>query len=108
MAYNVKEKQIELITVPKNNRGDFIRAARIVPEDETKQQSVDIRNLYTNSDGELTMTQKGVRIASEHLPSMMAMIVANMTDEEREKFNKILEVNDKLKSEEQVKLDDNQ
>lgn len=100
MAYKAKEKQVELITVAKNDRGDFIRAARVIPEDTTKSQSVDIRNMYTDSkSGELVLTQKGVRIPSEHLPALLAVIVSQMPEDEREKFNECLAADDKLSSE---------
>lgn len=82
MAFD-NEVQTELAMIQKNNRGNYIRVARI---DNKVSGSVnaDIRMYYTDDNEELRPTQKGVRINSELLPDVLNALV------------KVLEVNEMM------------
>lgn len=90
MAYKAKETQKEILMLRKGNRGEYIKISRIIPENEDRQQSVDVRVMYTvvdpNEGEQIRPTQKGVRMNSEMLPEIMAAIYVNMTDEEMADF----------------------
>lgn len=64
MAYYKKEKQTIITTADKNMRGDKIRVTRVEREDRGRVY-VDVRELYTDEDGELRYTTRGVRMESE-------------------------------------------
>lgn len=74
MAYNANnEKQEEIAVIQKNNRGDHIVIKKVTSV-KSGNVSIDVRNYFTNEDGDLQPTSKGVRINSELLlEAMMAM-----------------------------------
>lgn len=79
-TYNNKESNVTL--VPRNDRGEYIKVARLVPEGN-QLESIDIRNHYTSDqDGKVYPTQKGVRIHSEMLVETVVAILHACTDEE--------------------------
>lgn len=86
MAYSAKETQKVLKMFKKGNRGEYIQVSRIIPENKERQESIDIRVMYTATDPNegdtIRPTQKGVRINSETLPELIALICANMSEEE--------------------------
>lgn len=82
MAYSAKEKQNEIGLVRKNSRGEYIRVARIIPEDSRKLESLDIRLMYTAEDGSVRPTTKGIRVNSELLPEVVSLIIKGMSHEE--------------------------
>ena len=88
MAYDAsKETQVNIGMVKKNQRGDYIKIQRIIPKDESKLPSVDIRNMYTADDGEVyPARQGGVRMNSELLIEVMKLVYKAMSTEERIDF----------------------
>lgn len=78
MAYNNQnETTTVLLDIKKNDRGDYLRVSKIEKGDVT---SFDIRNMYTNDDGELAFTQKGVRIKDEDMIDVAVAILTNIDD----------------------------
>jgi hypothetical protein len=72
MAYNANnEERVELASVQKNSRGEYIRVAKITNKN-TGTVSVDVRLFYTNDSDEVSPTSKGVRFNAELLPDLMA------------------------------------
>lgn len=91
MAYNAdKEEQKEIGLVKKNNRGEYIRVTRIIPKDKNKLESLDIRLMYTADDDTVRPTVKGVRINSEILPEVVALILKGMSQEEKEDLRQLI------------------
>lgn len=65
LAYNSKDEIQEIIGIfDKNSRGDKIRVTRIIKK-KSNTIYVDVRNMYTDQDGEIRPTQKGIRLNSE-------------------------------------------
>ena len=86
MAYNAaNEERTELISIQKNNRGEYIKCAKIVNKN-TGTESIDIRLFYTNDDGNLTATKQGVRFNSEHLLDFCKSIVYALEVNEQEEL----------------------
>ena len=79
-----EEKVFGLIA--KNDRGDFIRVARVIPEKGL--EAIDIRNFYTPEGGDPLPTQKGVRMNSE---CMVEVTVAILKAMEPEEFNEVMD-----------------
>jgi hypothetical protein len=81
-TYNNKESNVTL--VPRNDRGEYIKVARLVPEGN-QLESIDIRNHYTSDqDGKVYPTQKGVRIHSEMLVETVVAILNALRPDELE------------------------
>ena len=75
MAYNAaNEVQEEIVRLQKNQRGDYLVVKKVTNKN-SGNISVDVRNYYTNDEGEVMPTSKGIRINSEMLlETMMAMV----------------------------------
>lgn len=72
MAYNPdNEKKEELLTMPKNNRGDYIVVQKVTNVN-SGSVSADIRNYYTDKDEQVQPTKMGVRVNSEILLDVLA------------------------------------
>lgn len=83
--YKSEETTKEFGLIEKDNRGDFIKVTRIIPNDQTKLESVDIRQWYTDKGtGELKPTAKGVRFNSEAIPSVVKALLDALSVEELE------------------------
>lgn len=82
MARTYNNKETEVTMVPRNDRGEYVRVCRLIPEGN-QLESIDIRNYYTSeNDGNIYPTQKGVRIHSEMLVDTVAAILDALTDDE--------------------------
>ena len=90
MAYLAKEKQNEIGLVRKNSRGEYIRVARIIPEDSKRLESLDIRLMYTAEDGSVRHTTRGIRVNSELLPEVVSLIIKGMSQEELDELEVML------------------
>lgn len=80
MAYKAREEQKLIGIVPKGSM--VIKVQRIIPEDKTKLESVDVRQNYMGPNGEWLPTQKGIRVNSEEFPQLMKVLLDAMTTEE--------------------------
>jgi hypothetical protein len=80
MAYKAREEQKLIGIVPKGSM--VIKVQRIIPEDKTKLESVDVRLNYMGPNGEWLPTQKGIRVNSEEFPQLMKVLLDAMTTEE--------------------------
>lgn len=76
-------------SIRKNERGDYINVSR---SSYKGKEGIDIRNFYTNANGELAPTQKGVNINSELLGDVMALVLKAMSIEEFLDFSDTFEV----------------
>lgn len=75
MAYNANnEIREELAQIQKNNRGEYVIAAKITNK-TSGAVSVDIRQYFTNEADEITPTSKGIRINAELLPDLLNGLV---------------------------------
>lgn len=74
MAYDSSnEVRKELGKIQKNDRGEYIVITQIDNE-KTGNCNIDVRGYYTNDDGELRPTQKGVRFNAELLEEFIEAI----------------------------------
>lgn len=90
MAYNADNETKEVLAeIQKNNRGDFIVASKITNKN-TGTVSIDIRQNYTNDEGELRVTQKGVRLNAELLPDLVKGLVKALEE------NEVMDLGDEL------------
>ena len=90
MAYNADNETKEVLAeIQKNNRGDFIVASKITNKN-TGAVSIDIRQNYTNDEGELRVTQKGVRLNAELLPDLVRSLVKALEE------NEVMDLGDEL------------
>lgn len=90
MAYNAdNEVREELVKIQKNNRGDHVIATKITNK-TSGSVSVDIRQYYTNADGELIPTPKGVRINAELISELINGLVSVLEPDE------MMDLNDSL------------
>lgn len=90
MAYNADNETKEVLAeIQKNNRGDFIVASKITNKN-TGAVSIDIRQNYTNDEGELRVTQKGVRLNAELLPDLVRGLVRALEE------NEVMDLGDEL------------
>lgn len=90
MAYSAdNETKEELVKIQKNNRGDFIVASKITNKN-TGAVSIDIRQNYTDDDGELRLTRKGVRLNAELLPDLVRGLVRALEE------NEVMDLGDEL------------
>lgn len=84
MAYNANnEERTELYCERKNNRGDHLVVTKIRNKN-TGTESVDIRNYYTNAEGDLAPTTKGIRINCESLLEVMTALAKALEPNEAE------------------------
>lgn len=74
--------------IKKNDRGDHIAVSRST---YGGSDGIDIRNYYTKEDGEIAPTQKGVKINTELVRDVMALILKAMTPEEFMDFEDVYE-----------------
>lgn len=82
MARTYNNKETNATMVPRNDRGEYVRVCRLIPEGN-QLESIDIRNYYTSDrDGNIYPTQKGVRIHSEMLVDTVAAILDALTADE--------------------------
>lgn len=90
MAYSAdNETKEELVKIQKNNRGDFIVASKITNKN-TGAVSIDIRQNYTDDEGELRLTRKGVRLNAELLPDLVKGLVRALEE------NEVMDLGDEL------------
>ena len=90
MAYNADNETKEVLAeIQKNNRGDFIVASKITNKN-TGAVSIDIRQNYTNDEGELRVTQKGVRLNAELLPDLVRGLAKALEE------NEVMDLGDEL------------
>jgi hypothetical protein len=82
-SYHATESNVRFID--KNGRGDTIRVARVA--NEKGDEYLDIRNYYTNDDGERCPTQKGVRFNTEISVDVVTALLEAMTADE---FNEVM------------------
>jgi len=78
MPYNFDNDVQEVIkTIDKGSRGEKIRISRITsnPKNGNKSVSVDIRNMYTDDNGEIKPTTKGLRLKSEMAAEVIVAMV---------------------------------
>jgi hypothetical protein len=81
LAYNFKDEIQEIIGIfDKNSRGDKIRVTRIIKE-KSNTIYVDVRNMYTDQDGEIRPTQKGIRLNSEIAVDVICAMLEALGDE---------------------------
>lgn len=66
------------------NKQDYIVVQRIDPLRKGATPYVDVRMFFTNSDGELRPTKRGVRIYEDILIDVVATILGALTPEELE------------------------
>lgn len=64
------------------NKQDYIVVQRIDPLREGATPYVDVRMFFTNSDGELRPTKRGVRIYEDILVDVVTAILSALTQEE--------------------------
>lgn len=94
MAYNAaNESRKNLVEITKNSRGEYIVAAQIT-NNNNGNQSLDIRQFYTNAEGSVLPTSKGVRISTEMAYDLIAGIIEVL--EEDELMNLVDVINAKL------------
>lgn len=90
MAYNASnEERTELFNIAKGNRGDAVVGSKIVNKN-TNNVSIDIRQYYTDDNGELKPTSKGVRFNAENLLDVIKALVPALEANEIEDLNDIL------------------
>lgn len=81
LAYNSKDEIQEIIGIfDKNSRGDKIRVTRIIKK-KSNTIYVDVRNMYTDQDGEIRPTQKGIRLNSEIAVDIICAMLEALGDE---------------------------
>ena len=86
----VKEEITSLLvgSIKKNERGDYVNVSR---SSYKGKEGIDIRNFYTNSEGALAPTQKGININSEMINDVMALVLKAMSAEEFIDFEDVFE-----------------
>lgn len=98
MAYNSNnEERVELADIKKNDRGEFVKVAKITNKN-TGNSSVDIRNYYTTKEGEIAPTYKGVRFNTEMTPDIIRGIADSLEYDELEDLRDY--INRKLEADE--------
>lgn len=80
--YQAKEEELGMIK--KNDRGDFIRIARIIPA--KGNEAIDIRMFYTDEMGQLRPTSKGIRISTEKVAEVIRLMMKGLKIEEYEEL----------------------
>lgn len=88
-----KEQRTPLVEIQKNNRGEFIVASKI-KNTSNGNTSLDIRQYYTNEEGVVCPTSKGIRLNAELALELTSGIVeileANELMDLRDKIDEIL------------------
>lgn len=78
MAYNKDNYESEVILdVEKNQRGDHIIVSKMTTK-STGSVAIDARNYYTNSDGEVLPTSKGIRVNTEQVPDIIVAMAKGL------------------------------
>lgn len=77
-ATNPKNVSVHLKAFKKNERGDYIVVSRI--DSDTYETAIDIRTMYTDNDGLLRPTTKGVRFGVSCIPDLVEGLVKGMDD----------------------------
>lgn len=80
MAYNTNEKRVTVGEIKKNNMGEYIKVDSI---EGKNGNSVDVRTYFTNEDGQILPTKKGVRVNSEQSVDLVKFIVMAMDEAAR-------------------------
>lgn len=82
MAYNASnEERKTLVEIEKNSRGEYIIAAQITNK-SNGNQSLDIRQFYTNDADQVMPTSKGVRISTEMAYDLISGIIDVLEEDE--------------------------
>jgi hypothetical protein len=90
MAYKSTAETKEVLRLEKNDRGEYIVISSI--SEKEGGSTVDVRQYYTDKEGEVRPTQKGVRFNSEQSTEVVFAMVKAMDDGAREDFfNKLSE-----------------
>lgn len=80
MAYDNSNEVRETLLEVELSRGDLIKVD-LITKGGTKK-SFDIRRWYTDDEGEVRPTQKGVRIGDDTIVDVVKSIVNSMTEEQ--------------------------
>lgn len=109
MAFSNEEEK-ELAVIKKNNRGDYIIVKKIKNKN-SGNESLDVRQYYTDKEDNIAFTKKGLRISAENaLDVIKAMIDILETDEKqdlRDELDSILEEDeDSDEDEDDIIIDD--
>lgn len=71
MAYNASnEERTQLLDIKKNERGEHIIVTKIRNK-ANGNESIDIRQFYTNDESQVLPTQKGIRLNTENLVDLI-------------------------------------
>lgn len=84
MAYNANnEERKELVMVEKGVSGNCIKAAQITNKN-SGNVSIDIRTFYTDKEGNICPTSKGVRFSADSLLDIMKGLADALEVDEKE------------------------
>lgn len=88
MAYKANKNNVEtvLIQFPRNEKGYYVRTTKIT-NSVSGDVSYDIRNLYTDENGDVQFTSKGVRLKEDEFANILKAILIDM---DAEKYNAII------------------
>ena len=75
-----------------NARGDALNVTDLTADDGDHR--IDIRQMYTGTDGELHFTQKGVRFSDEILLDVMKSLVCTMNEDDKTALKQFIEDQD--------------
>lgn len=82
MAYNASnEEKKTLVEVEKNSRGEYVIAS-LITNKTSGNQSLDIRQYYTDKEGQVAPTSKGIRISTELALELIKGLVDALEEDE--------------------------
>lgn len=80
----------QLAQIDKNNRGDYMVVSKITNKN-TGTVSADIRQFYTDANGDVAPTRKGTRVNTEILPDVIKALLQLLEPDELEDIGEFIE-----------------
>lgn len=91
MAYNANnEERKVLVDVEKNSRGEHI-IGTLITNKNSGNQSLDIRQYYTNDEGSVLPTSKGVRVNTELAYELISGLLDVLEEDELMNLAELIE-----------------
>ena len=82
MAYNASnEERKTLVEIEKNSRGEYVIAS-LITNKSNGNQSLDIRQYYTNDEDQVLPTSKGIRLSSEMALELVKGLIDSLEEDE--------------------------
>lgn len=89
MAYNAENFDEETIGSVELKNGNNVTVKKVTTK-SSGEEAIDIRRMYTDDNGEVRPTSKGIRVSMECIPELLGYIVKALSREALYDINNII------------------